>query len=63
MKYNTLQHIYIYNAERERESICHVGGRKDYPSEAKHDKEISKKLKMDYLAIFTTMFYILKGLR
>jgi hypothetical protein len=33
-------HIYIYNAERE--SICHVGGRKDYPSEAKHDKEISK---------------------
>ena len=40
MKYNTLQHIYIYNAERE--SICHVGGKKDYPSEAKHDKEISK---------------------
>jgi hypothetical protein len=36
MNYNTL-HIYIYNAERE--SICHVGGKKDYSSEAKHDKE------------------------
>jgi hypothetical protein len=40
MKYNTSQHIYIQR--RERESICHVGGKKDYPSEAKHDKEISK---------------------
>jgi hypothetical protein len=26
----------------QRENICHVGGRKDYPSEAKQDKEISK---------------------
>ena len=38
MKYNTLQHIYIQR--REREHLSYVGGKKDYPSEAKHDKEI-----------------------
>jgi hypothetical protein len=43
MKYNTLQHIHAYTTERE--SICHVGGRKDYTSEAKHDKEMSKMSK------------------
>jgi hypothetical protein len=32
----------IYTTRRERESISHVGGKKDYTSEAKHDKEISK---------------------
>ena len=32
-------HIYIYTTQRE--SICHVGGKKDYTSEAKHDKENS----------------------
>ena len=52
-------HIYVYNAERERASVMWAEGR---IIEAKHDKEISKKLKMDYLAIFTTMFYISKGL-
>ena len=60
---NEIQYLATHIYTTHRESICHVGGRKDYPSEAKHDKEISKKLKMDYLAIFTTMFYILKGLR
>ena len=35
-------YIYIYIYTTQRKGICHVAGRKDYPSEAKHDKEISK---------------------
>ena len=36
--YTDEAHIYT----TQRKGICHVGGRKDYPSEAKHDKGISK---------------------
>jgi hypothetical protein len=32
-------HSHMYTTQRE--SICDVGGRKDYPSKAKHDKETS----------------------
>ena len=38
---NEIQYFTTHIYTTQRESICHVGGKKDYPSEAKHDKEIS----------------------
>jgi hypothetical protein len=38
---NEIQYFTTHIYTTQRESICHVGGKKDYPSEAKHDIENS----------------------
>jgi hypothetical protein len=39
---NEIQYFTTYIYTTQRESICHVGRRKDYPSNEKYDKEMSK---------------------